>query len=138
MAAAMLERDDLSVYIIGGVPRSFKAKLQKFVEKEAKKDGEIMLVDPGMTDWILSKLRDEKRPSKDRTPASQALWRAFSALSAARYHLQDQSANEERVRELRRHVEDMWREMSPMFDDDEFTDLENGENGEDEEDDSDE
>ena len=117
MAAAMLERDDLSVYIIGGVPRSFKAKLQKFVENEAKKDGEIMLVDPEMTDWILSKLRDEKRPSKDRTPASQALWRAFSALSAARYHLQDQSESEERVRELRRHVEDMWRELSPMFDD---------------------
>jgi len=118
MAAEMLERDDLSVYIIAGVPRSFKSKLQKFVEQEAKKDGDLMLVDAELTDWVLSKLRDEKRPSKSRTPASQALWRAFSALSAARYHLQDNSEEEGRVRELRRRVEELWRELSPMFDDD--------------------
>lgn len=117
MSAEMLERDDLSVYIIAGVPRSFKSKLQKFVEGEAKKEGDIMLLDSDLTDWVLSKLRDEKRPSKSRTPASQALWRAFSALSAARYHLQDNSEEEERVRELRRRVEELWRELSPMFDD---------------------
>lgn len=115
MSAETLERDDLSIYVIAGVPRSFKAKLLQFVRKESKKDGEVVLVDPEMTEWMVSKLRDQKRPSRDRTPASRALWRAFSALSAARYHLQNQGETEERVRELRRKVEDLWREISPMF-----------------------
>lgn len=115
MSAETLERDDLSIYVIAGVPRSFKAKLLQFVRKESKKDGEVVLVDPEMTEWMVSKLRDQKRPSRDRTPASRALWRAFSALSAARYHLQNQGETEERVRELRRKVEDLWREISLMF-----------------------
>jgi len=116
MASETLERDDLSIYVIAGVPRSFKAKLQQFVRTESKKDGEVFLVDPEMTEWIVARLRDEKRPARDRTPASRALWRAFSALSAARYHLQNQGM-EDRVRELRRAVEDLWREISPMFPD---------------------
>lgn len=115
MSAETLERDDLSIYVIAGVPRSFKARLLQFVRKESKKDGEVVLVDPEMTEWIVSKLRDQKRPSRDRTPASRALWSAFSALSAARYHLQNQGETEDRVRELRRRVEDLWRELSPMF-----------------------
>lgn len=117
MAAEMLERDDLSVYIVAGVPKSFKSKLQKFVEEEAKEDGDVMLLNQDLSEWVVARLRDEKRPSKTRTPASQALWRAYSALSAARYHLQNQSEEEERVRELRRRVEELWRELSPMFPD---------------------
>ncbi|MEX0892383.1 MAG: hypothetical protein WEB88_09460 [Gemmatimonadota bacterium] len=117
MAAEMLERDDLSVYIVAGVPKSFKSKLQKFVEDEAKADGDVMLLNQDLSEWVVAKLRDEKRPSKTRTPASQALWRAYSALSAARYHLQNQSEEEVRVRDLRRKVEELWRELSPMFPD---------------------
>ena len=115
MSAETLEREDLSIYVIAGVPRSFKSKLQQFVRKESKKDGDVVLVDSELTQWMVAKLRDQKRPSRDRTPASRALWRAFSALSAARYHLQNQGDTEERVRELRRAVEELWREMSPMF-----------------------
>jgi hypothetical protein len=115
MSAETLERDDLSIYVIAGVPRSFKSKLQQFVAQEAKDKGDVVLVGQDMAEWVISKLRDEKRPSKSRTPASQALWRAYSALSAARYHLQNQTAEEERVRELRRKVEELWRELSPMF-----------------------
>jgi hypothetical protein len=85
------------------------------VKKESKKDGDVILVDSELTQWMVAKLRDQKRPSRDRTPASRALWRAFSALSAARYHLQNQGETEDRVRELRRKVEDLWRELSPMF-----------------------
>jgi hypothetical protein len=117
MAAEMLERDDLSVYIVAGVPKSFKSKLQKFVEDEAKGDGDVMLLNQDLSEWVVAKLRDEKRPNKTRTPASQALWRAYSALSAARYHLQNQSEEEVRVRDLRRKVEELWRELSPMFPD---------------------
>ena len=117
MGADMLERDDLSVYIVAGVPKSFKRKLQAFVAEEAKSgNGEVMLLEDGFADWIVSRLADEKRPRAQRTPASKALWSAFSALSAARYHLQH-SEEEERVRELRQKVEELWRETSPMFPD---------------------
>lgn len=114
MGAEILERDDLSVYVVAGVPKSFRKKLQALVEEESKTDGQVMLVDDSLADWVLSKLADEKRPRSSRTPASKALWRAFSALSAARYHLQH-SEEEERVRELRQRVEELWREHSPMF-----------------------
>jgi ribosomal protein L31E len=117
MSSEILERDDLSVYIIAGVPRSFKAKLRQFVQQESKKEGDIVLVDTELAEWIVSRLRDEKRPTKLRTPASRALWRAFSALSAARYHMMSQGETEERVLELRRKVEELWRESSPMFED---------------------
>lgn len=119
MSAATLERDDLSLYVIAGVPRSFKSKLQQLVQKETKSSGEVMLIPGDMTEWVVSKLRDDKRPARDRTPASRALWRAYSALSAARYHLQNDPVEEERVRDLRRQVEDLWRQMSPMFADNE-------------------
>lgn len=115
MHAEIVERDDLSVYVIAGVPRSFKTRLRDFVRKEAKEAGDVIQLDGEMTEWVVAQLRDEKRPSKTRTPASRALWRAFSALSAARYHLMNQTATEERILELRRKVEELWREVSPMF-----------------------
>jgi hypothetical protein len=115
MAAEILERDDLTLYVVAGMPRSFKGKLQTLVEQEAKHDGEVLLVDEGMTEWMLARLRDEKRPRSKRTPASRALWRAYSALSAARYYLQDDAEEEERVRRLRSRVEELWREVSPLF-----------------------
>lgn len=121
MGAEMLERDDLSVYVVAGVPKSFKRKLQAFVAEEAKGSGDVMLLDEGFADWIIARLLDEKRPRANRTPASKALWSAFSALSAARYHLQH-SEEEERVRELRQKVEALWRETSPMFPDEGTTD----------------
>jgi hypothetical protein len=118
MGAEMLERDDISVYLVAGVPKSFKRKLQAFVQQEAKGgDGQVMLVDDNLADWIVARLADEKRPASSRTPASRALWRAFSALSAARYHLQHSEEEEERVRELRQRVEELWRQTSPMFPD---------------------
>lgn len=117
MAWELLERDDLSVYIVAGVPRSFKRRLQKFVEEEAKGNGDTMMVDDEFKEWIVARLLNEKRRRSDRTPATSALWRAFSALSAARYHLKDHPDEEERVRRMRRQVESLWRELSPMFED---------------------
>lgn len=117
MAAEMLERDDLSVYVVAGLPRSFKRDLQQLVEQQAGEKGDVVLVDPEMSEWLLARLREEKRPNNRRTPASQALWRAYSALSAARYHLQHDSEEEERVRLIRSRVEELWRELSPMFSD---------------------
>lgn len=124
MAAEMLDRDDLSAYIIAGVPASFRNKLRKFVQSESRTDGDAMLLDPEITEWLIAKIQGQKRRSGQRTSASAALWRAFSALSAARYHLQHQPEEEQRVRELRRQVENLWREVSPMFKEEEEEDEE--------------
>lgn len=111
----ILERDDLTVYVIAGVPRSFKKKLQEFVVQEAKDNGDVYQVDDDFSKWMIARLNDDKRPARQRNSASKALWRAFSALSAARYYLQDETEQEEQVRELRQRVEELWREASPMF-----------------------
>ena len=113
MASEMLQRDDLSVYVVAGVPKSFKKKLQKFVEKESKTTGDVMLLDDEMTEWVVARMRGEKRRSHEQTPASAALWRAYRALSAARYHLQDQPL-EKRIRDIRNQIEELWRDTSPL------------------------
>lgn len=117
MASEMLQRDDISVYVVAGVPKSFKKKLQKFVDSESKSSGETMLLDEEMTEWVVARLRGEKRRSHEQTPASSALWRAFRALSAARYHLQDQPIENE-VRNLRNRIEELWRDVSPLHPED--------------------
>ena len=127
MGVDIVERDDISVYLVAGVPKSFKRKLQKFVEKEAKEDGDVYMLDEELSEWVIARIRNEKRGGRDRTPATAALWRAFSALSAARYHLQHSPDEEGRVRKLRNEVEEIWRELSPMFDADEGTEEEAGE-----------
>lgn len=119
MGVDIVERDDISVYLVAGVPKSFKRKLQKYVEKEAKEDGDVYMLDDELAEWVIARIRNEKRGGRDRTPATAALWRAFSALSAARYHLQHSPEEEERVRQLRNQVEEIWRELSPMFEEDE-------------------
>ena len=113
MASEMLQRDDVSVYAVAGVPKSFKKKLQKYVDTESKSTGDTMLLDDEMTDWVVARLRGEKRRRHEQTPASSALWRAFRALSAARYHLQDQEIEDE-VRVLRNRIEELWRSVSPL------------------------
>lgn len=115
MGVDIVERDDISVYLVAGVPKSFKRKLQKFVEQEAKEDGDVYMLDEELSEWVISRIRNEKRGGRDRTPASAALWRAYAALSAARYHLQHSPEEEGRVRTLRNQVEEIWRELSPMF-----------------------
>ncbi|MDX1567452.1 MAG: hypothetical protein R3223_06605 [Longimicrobiales bacterium] len=121
MASEMLQRDDLSVYVVAGVPKSFKKKLQKFVESESKTTGDVMLLDEEMTDWVLARLRGEKRRTHERTPASSALWRAYRALSAARYHLQDQPL-EKKIRSLRDEIEVLWQDTSPLHEEEEEDD----------------
>ena len=118
MASEMLQRDDLSVYVVAGVPKSFKKKLQKFVESESKSEGDVMLLDEEMTEWVLARVRGEKRRSHEQTPASSALWRAYRALSAARYHLQDQPI-EAKIRGIREEIEELWRETSPIHEENE-------------------
>jgi hypothetical protein len=130
MGIDVVERDDISVYLVAGVPKSFKRKLQKFVEQEAKEAGDIYMLDEELSDWVMAKVRNEKRGGRDRTPATAALWRAFSALSAARYHLQHSPEDEGRVRALRNQVEEIWRDLSPMFESEDQATDETADDGE--------
>ncbi len=113
MASEMLQREDLAVYVVAGLPKNFVRDLKAIVRERAE-GAEVMQVDPEMTDWVVARLRGEKRRAHEQTPASAALWRAYSALSAARYHLQDRP-EEEQIRALRRTVEELWRDVSPLF-----------------------
>ena len=113
MASEMLQRSDLTAYVVAGLPKSFGTKLKKLAAAESA-GAEVMQVDDEMSEWLIANLRGEKRRSHERTAASAALWRAYRALSAARYHLQDRP-EEEQVRELRGLVEELWREISPQF-----------------------
>lgn len=122
MASEMLQRPDLTAYIVAGLPKNFLSKLKKAAQQQAA-EAEVMQLDEEMTDWLVAQMRGEKRRPHERTPASAALWRAYRALSAARYHLQDRP-EEEQVRELRRLVEELWRELSPQFPEDEEVNLE--------------
>jgi hypothetical protein len=112
MSSELLQRDDLTGYIVAGLPKSFSTKLKKIVAAE-RAGADVIQLDEEMTEWLVAQLAGEKRRPHERTPASAALWRAYRALSAARYHLQDRP-EEEQVRELRRLVEDLWRELSPQ------------------------
>ncbi|MEX2569712.1 MAG: hypothetical protein WD737_00300 [Gemmatimonadota bacterium] len=112
MSTELLQRADLTGYIVAGLPKSFSTKLKKIVADE-RENAEVIQLDEEMTEWLVAQLAGEKRRPHERTPASAALWRAYRALSAARYHLQDRP-EEEQVRNLRRMVEDLWRELSPQ------------------------
>jgi hypothetical protein len=128
MSSEILQRSDFTAYLIAGVPKSFLPKLRKFVAGEVE-GAEVMQLDEDLTEWLLATVQGDKRRSHQRTPASAALWRAYRALSAARYHLANQP-EEEQVRELRRLVEELWREISPQFATEEDPDAGTGETAE--------
>jgi hypothetical protein len=53
--------------LVAGVPRTFKRKLQELVEKEAKQNGDVMLVDEELSAWLLARLRDEATNSLSKS-----------------------------------------------------------------------
>jgi hypothetical protein len=118
------------VYVIAGVPKIFKKRLSKFVEGESRAEGEIMLLDHEITEWLVARLRGEKARSHEETATSAALWRAFRALSAARYHVQEDPELEGRIRALRSSVEELWALTRPGSPEDVVADGEETEDGE--------
>ena len=113
MASEIFQRDDLSIYVVAGVPRSFKSTLAGVVDEVSDHTGDVALVKDELAEWFLAKLAEDSRRNHERTPASSALWRAFRALSAARYHLRH-GMHEEQVRDLRREIEELWTLVSPL------------------------
>ncbi|MGD8319516.1 MAG: hypothetical protein PVJ02_03660 [Gemmatimonadota bacterium] len=122
MAQEWLERDDLSVFVVAGAPKGFNRKMKAFLAEELGEDSESLRVKDDLAEWILARVQGEYRRDSQRSPASKALWRAFRALAAARYHLRGDEEREHALRDLRDRVEHYWIETSPMLkngDDDE-------------------
>lgn len=115
MAFEILQREDLSVYLVAGVPRGFEDDLCELVQRKSRVSGAAKIVDNEGTEWVIAKLRENGRRRYEKTAASAALWRAYRALSAAKYHLQDPAAKD-RVQALREQVECLWNAESPVQD----------------------
>jgi len=125
MAQEWLERDDLSVYIVAGAPKGFNRSLKAHLIDEVGEDTEALRVKDELSEWVLAQVKGEYRRENQRSPASKALWRAFRALAAARYHLRGDEEREATLRDLRDQVEACWMETSPL--------MRNGDGEEDEE-----
>src|SRR5690606_26167190 len=95
-------------------PKGFNRKLQETIQKEHGEKAVSMRVNDELSDWILTKVRGEYRPSSMRSTASKALWRAFRALAAARYHLREDPELSDGVRALRDQVETYWTRATPL------------------------
>lgn len=115
MAREWLERDDLSVFVVAGAPKGFNRRLKAFLQKELGDDTESLRVKDDLSEWVLARIQGEYRRDSQRSPASRALWRAFRALAAARYHLRGDEKREAQLRKLRDKVETYWIETSPML-----------------------
>jgi hypothetical protein len=114
MAHEWLERDDLSVFVVAGVPKSFNRELQQLVQKEHGDEAVSLRVHEDLAPWILTRVRGHYRPTSSASLASNALWRAFRALAAARYHVRGDPKLSQKLRELRDQVEKHWAALSPM------------------------
>ena len=115
MAREWLERDDLSVFVVAGAPKGFNRRLKSYLQKELGQDTESLRVKDDLAEWVLARVQGEYRRDSQRSPASRALWRAFRALAAARYHLRGDEKREAELRKLRDQVEAYWVETSPML-----------------------
>lgn len=114
MAHDWLERDDLSVFVVAGVPKGFNRSLQAFVKEEHGEEAASLRVRDDLSPWLLARIRSRYRPQSATGPASSALWRAFRALSAAIYHLRGDTERAGALRQLRDDVEAHWTEVSPL------------------------
>lgn len=115
MAQEWLERDDLSVYVVAGAPKGFNRSLKTHLENEVGEGTEALRLKDELSEWVLAQVKGEYRREAQKSPASKALWRAFRALAAARYHLRGDEEREATLRELRDRVEACWIETSPMM-----------------------
>jgi hypothetical protein len=112
-----LERSDLSVFVVSGVPSSFERDLRKKLEDDYGEDASVMRLKGTLEEWVLSRVRGEHRRERTRTPATKALWRAFRALAAAIHHMRHEPEKEHEIRVIRDRVEELWNEAQPALPD---------------------
>lgn len=116
MVHEWLEREDLSVFVVSGVPKNFNRRLQSFIEKEHGESAHSLRVKEDLAPWVLAQVRGSYRPSSSSNLASRALWRAYRALAAARFHLREDKDRDKALKQLRDEVETHWAAVSPRTD----------------------
>ena len=55
MSSEMLLREDLTAYIVAGLPKSFLSKVRKLAEAE-RANSEVIQLDEEMTEWLVAQL----------------------------------------------------------------------------------
>jgi hypothetical protein len=108
-----LEKDDLSVFVVSGVPNGFERDLKKRLQEDYGEDASLLRLKDTLEEWVVSRVRGEHRQERTRTPATKALWRAFRALAAALHHLRHEPDKETEIRAIRNRVEELWHDAQP-------------------------
>jgi hypothetical protein len=113
MSEEWLEDGDVSVFVVPKVKKKFDESLARLLKKEVGEPVEPLRLDDDLTTWVADRAAGKNRSKGQRSPAAKALWRAFRALAAARYHLREDPAAEKELRALRDRVESLWMEKTP-------------------------
>jgi hypothetical protein len=108
-----IETGEVTVFVVPKVKKSFDEGLAKLLKKEVGEKVEPFRLDDDLTTWVADRTSGKRRAKGQRSPAAKALWRAFRALAAARYHLRQDPDGEKELRALRDQVEALWMEKAP-------------------------
>jgi hypothetical protein len=113
MAGEWLEDGEVTVFVVPKVKKKFDEGLAKLLKKELGETVEPLRLDDDLTTWVAERAAGKNRSKGQKSPAAKALWRAFRALAAARYHLREDPDAEKELRDLRDRVEGLWMKKAP-------------------------
>ncbi|MGD2121247.1 MAG: hypothetical protein PVJ76_05870 [Gemmatimonadota bacterium] len=113
MSEQWLEAGEVSVFVVPKVKKKFDEGLARLLKKELGEPVEPLRLDDDLTTWVADRAAGKNRSKGQKSPAAKALWRAFRALAAARYHLKEDLDAEKELRALRDRVESLWMERAP-------------------------
>ena len=113
MSEEWLEDGEVNVFVVPKVKKKFDGSLARILKKEVGEPVEPLRRDDDFTTWVADRAAGKIRSKGQRSPAAKALWRAFRALAAARYHLREDPDAEKELRALRDRVESLWMDKTP-------------------------
>ena len=105
-----LAKDRATVFVIPKVKKNFADALAALVEEETGQKVDPIRLDDDLTEWAVTRVVGKARAKGQKKPSTKALWRAFRALAAARYHFREKPERQREVLELRDRIEALWLE----------------------------
>lgn len=108
MSQEWLDRGRANVYVIPKVEKGFGHDLGELLSRKLGREIEPLRLDADLTDWVVARAAGKKRSKSDRSPGTKALWRAFRALAAARYHVREEAPLADELLKIRNRIEEMW------------------------------
>ena len=107
-----LDPETANVYIVPKVPKRFGEELGKLLSKEVGEEIEPFRLDPDLSEWVVARASGKRSIKGARNPGVKALWRAFRALAAARYHFRTEPELAKELLEMRDRIEGLWIERT--------------------------